>query len=539
MMSFFRCLVLIASYLGAMNLVLAQWVQVNNSTADLYTSFAIRGTTILAGTDGGGVYRSTDSGSTWNLANNGLTNLYVHTLAVGDSHFFAGTSGGMYVSTDNGSHWTFLNNGVSGTVSSFSKIGSNLFVGTEGYGVYVSTDNWAHGTAVNTGLANQRVTSLAVIGSILFAGTEFDGNLGSEGLYLSRNNGINWTAVNNGLQRNDINCLAAVGSKLFVDGTHLSTDTGKSWTSVSGDFYIQINDLTVSRKNLFLATVSGGVFLLRNDSLNWIAVGDDFTQQSVESIIADSTYLFAGTYYGGLWRRPLSEMIPIASEEWGFILDNDSANHGQLNFEKYSNRITVNGSWRSMYQGSIIQGVISSGTATVADTIISMTLHGTATNLDAPYGHQNSLFTESLGGSAYNGISSGTYSLDFSATGWPSNIQGSFDATRLNGSGVTGGVVTGVDKTGDVVPKAFTLSQNYPNPFNPTTSISFNIPSRSFVSLKVFDAVGRVVSTIVSEVLPAGNYTKRWNAIGMPSGVYFYRIQAGSFVQTKKLILLK
>ena len=87
--------------------------------------------------------------------------------------------------------------------------------------------------------------------------------------------------------------------------------------------------------------------------------------------------------------------------------------------------------------------------------------------------------------------------------------------------------------------RTFNLSQNYPNPFNPSTSISFILPSRSFVSLKVFDLIGREVAIIVSEEMSAGSYSRQWNAANMSSGIYFYRLQAGSFTETKKLILLK
>jgi hypothetical protein len=84
-----------------------------------------------------------------------------------------------------------------------------------------------------------------------------------------------------------------------------------------------------------------------------------------------------------------------------------------------------------------------------------------------------------------------------------------------------------------------TLNQNYPNPFNPTTNISFTIPFRSYVTLKVFDICGKEVSTLASGLLPAGNHSFQWDASFLPSGIYFYRIQAGNFVQTKKLCLLK
>jgi hypothetical protein len=91
------------------------------------------------------------------------------------------------------------------------------------------------------------------------------------------------------------------------------------------------------------------------------------------------------------------------------------------------------------------------------------------------------------------------------------------------------------------------LSQNYPNPFNPSTNITFNLHSKAFVSLKLFDVLGREVAALMNEELSAGVYTRQWNAANMPSGVYFYRLQvsqtsggqAGSYIETKKLVLLR
>jgi hypothetical protein len=100
-------------------------------------------------------------------------------------------------------------------------------------------------------------------------------------------------------------------------------------------------------------------------------------------------------------------------------------------------------------------------------------------------------------------------------------------------------MVTSVDKPSTDLSTHFNLMQNYPNPFNPSTSISFSLPKRSFVSLKVFDLLGKEVATIVSEELAAGIYSQTWNAANMSSGIYFYRLQAGSYIKTKKLILLR
>jgi len=85
----------------------------------------------------------------------------------------------------------------------------------------------------------------------------------------------------------------------------------------------------------------------------------------------------------------------------------------------------------------------------------------------------------------------------------------------------------------------FSLSQNYPNPFNPSTKISYSIAAAGIVSLKIYDILGREVSTLVNEEKPVGRYEVNFNASQLASGVYFYQIKAGDFVQTKKLMLLK
>ena len=89
------------------------------------------------------------------------------------------------------------------------------------------------------------------------------------------------------------------------------------------------------------------------------------------------------------------------------------------------------------------------------------------------------------------------------------------------------------------VPREYNLFQNYPNPFNPSTKIGFRIPDFEFVSLKIYDILGREVSTLVNEEKPAGSYEVEFNAANLSSGAYFYKIRAGSFVQTKKMILLR
>ena len=150
------------------------------------------------------------------------------------------------------------------------------------------------------------VWSLAVSGTNLFAATN------SGGVFLSTNNGTSWTAVNNGLTDSDVQSLAVSGTNLFagtVGGVFLSNNNGASWIEVNNgltDSYVQA--LAVSGTNLFAGTW-GGVFLSTNNGASWSAVNTGLTNSLVLSLAVSGTNLFAGTSRGGVWRRPLSEMI--------------------------------------------------------------------------------------------------------------------------------------------------------------------------------------------------------------------------------------
>ena len=90
-------------------------------------------------------------------------------------------------------------------------------------------------------------------------------------------------------------------------------------------------------------------------------------------------------------------------------------------------------------------------------------------------------------------------------------------------------------------PAEFSLSQNFPNPFNPSTEFNFQISPQSagFVTLKIYNTLGEEIATVVNEHLDAGTYSRNWIANGIPSGVYYYRLQAGTFSEEKKLLLLR
>jgi hypothetical protein len=177
------------------------------------------------------------------------------------------------------------------------------------------------------------------------------------------------------------------------------------------------------------------------------------------------------------------------------------------------------------------------------------------TNLNTFGGYENGAWlirAEGTAGSTFDRITvtpeSGTIQPGGSQT-----IQITFDATGLSNNTYTGEVnitsnggsitipidfIVGVD---DLIekPVSFELHQNYPNPFNPSTKINYSLPASSKVSLVVYDILGRKIKTLVNEFQNAGKYNVDFNAEHLSSGVYFYRLSAGRFSETRKLLLLR
>ena len=119
--------------------------------------------------------------------------------------------------------------------------------------------------------------------------------------------------------------------------------------------------------------------------------------------------------------------------------------------------------------------------------------------------------------------------------GWASGEGGTILHTT-DGGGVVS--VERSDNSSSMV-EQYLLSQNFPNPFNPSTIITFQIPKTGLVTLKIYDVLGRQVTTLVNEELNVGKHETVFDASRISSGIYFYQLKAGSFVQTKKMILIK
>jgi ligand-binding sensor domain-containing protein len=379
-------------------------------------------------------------------------------------------------------------------------------------------------------------------GTNLFAGTD-------DGVFISSDNGTSWRAASAGLSNTPVQALAALGTNLFTgsrDGIFLSTDNGTSWTwSSKGLSYSSVRAFVISPNamggtNLFAGTGGGGVFLSTNNGISWTPAG--LTHVNIRSLALSSdgkgdTNLFAGTNGSGVFRS----------------IDNGK-------------------SWTEVSTGLIYAGipslaVCSDGTDNnnlIAGTwggIFFSTNYGTSwteasTGLTFTYVYCLAVSPNGVGGTnIFAGTWDGVFLSIDNGSNWIAVNTGltntDVHSLVVFGNnlfvGTDGGVwkrslpemITSVNTLSTALQKHFNLRQNYPNPFNPVTTISFELPAKSFVTLKVFDGLGREVTTLISGELTAANYSHKWNAESLPSGVYFYRLQAGNYTATRKLFLLK
>jgi hypothetical protein len=344
--------------------------------------------------------------------------------------------------------------------------------------VYVSTNNGS--TWSQTSLNNQFVYSLAVNGSNIFAGTY------TSGVYVSTNNGATWTQTS--LNNQYVVSLAVSGSYIFAgvyyNGVYVSTNNGATWTQTTlntGDVY----SLAVSGSNIIAGKYLNGVYISSNNGGTWTQTA--LNNQTIQSLFVNGNDVYAGTYYSaGIYKSTNN------GATWN--------RYGLSNRSVYSFALSGN----SIIAGSDGYGVFVSP------------------NNDTNWVQRN----EGLVGMerVYGLCTLNNYII--AATDYSLYRRGLIE-------------FLGIKQISEQVPAHFTLSQNYPNPFNPSTKIKFDIPKSDFVSLKIFDILGREVAALVNEQLNSGTYEAEFNGTNYPSGVYFYKLMAGDFTETKKLVLVK
>jgi photosystem II stability/assembly factor-like uncharacterized protein len=442
---------------------------------------------IIAGSEYAGIYLSTDNGANWSQSNNGIQSSYTQRLFVNDNVIYAGTLSGLYKTTDDGSTWYESDNGIQNPqIYTFCKNkDGDIFIGTNEGGIYKSSNDGASWVKIATAPNDYGVS---VIGDI---------SVNSKGYIYIINDRSGY---------------------LYFQGGQLlrTTDEGKTWENLLSNVpnYWSTRILIDSLNNIYLGNHNNEILESSDYGNTWqvYKLGTDTTVDGISCIVMDNqgklyaglnkwehfSEIYASTKYGSDWNKSFTIDLSQLDVTLNGVAFSDNNLYASLGFLSTD---------LSLFNNKGNPGVLYTSMTNNSNQWIQPSGTPEWTPSDIVFSNKDIGFLGTLG--------NGVYSNHKSSTNVNNNSKG--NQKIIN----------------------YQLAQNYPNPFNPTTTINYSIPKPSFVTIKVYDILGREIKTLLNEEKHSGNYKVDFDGNKFTSGIYFYRIRAGDFMETKKLILLK
>lgn len=423
---------------------------------------------ILGETQNGGIFRTTNGGASWNQSQSGL-NMSESVAWVAPIIAHPTVSGtfftartSVYKTTNNGGSWTAISSPVNGT--------------------YPIREMAISKTNPNIMYA----TSIALI-------------------FKSTDGGVNWTNVTTGLPNrtitsvnvhpSDENIVLLTFSGFGTDKVYKSTNGGSSWVSIDGPLPdAPVNDLFIytinpGKPNTYFVATDIGVFVTDDNGVSWTEIPSGIPNTVIMHLdYSDSTKMLrAATHGRGVYEAYIDFTIPVELTAFDASIDNKIVNIiWSTATETNNSHFEVERKLKNL-EWEKIGEVGGAGTTTIPQTY---------------------LFKDDFSFKSYEGkILYRLKQVDF---------DGSFEYSKV------------ISVEVNFIPEKFAISQNYPNPFNPNTTISYSIPKGegNQVTIKVYDLLGKEVSTLVNEFKTPGNYQIAFNADGLTSGIYFYLYEA-------------
>ncbi|MCL5030085.1 MAG: SpaA isopeptide-forming pilin-related protein [Bacteroidetes bacterium] len=450
--------------------------------------------------------------------------------------------------------WSPLGTGVNGIVYALAEDGNNLFVGgsfTIAGGVNVKNLAMWNGSSWSDvgGGVNGLVQALKVVGTKLYVGGTFTiaGNVSAKNIAMW--DGTNWNALGEGTN-GTVKALEAINTDLYVGGYFTIAGlvnasciakwnmTSSTWSALGGGVTPQASygvlslikngtDLFVGGRFWGTGGASGALNIVKLNTTNssWSPIGTGPTPGLGNGTVYASSILNGELYVGGdfqiagslsnvvnritKWDNANSVWLPLGSgTAGGFVvaaLKSDAQN------------LYAGGSFTSA-------GNVSANRIAYWDNANWISLGAGISGNTSPYPFVKAI--EIMGSDIYAG---GAFSI---AGTVPAN-----NIAKYSCSGTTTSV--GDDKTNTEIPTKYQLNQNYPNPFNPTTTIRYDLPKAGFVKITVYNILGQEIRVLVNEEKNPGVYEIKFDAKYLASGIYFYTIRTGDFIQSKKMILLR
>ncbi len=508
------------------------------------TSFAQLGSNIFIGTDNTGIYYTSDNGKNWSQSKTNLPDSQIESLTVLKGILYAGTFNFyVYSSSDNGMTWQPFSNGLNDpTVFALAANDSCIYAGTISLGIFKLSYGNTTWQPVNKGFPGTVAYCLAVKGDTIVAGTQFDG------VFISFNSGDTWLHRTSNLPNtsdNNINTIAIQDSMVFVgrgmSGLYYSDNWGLSWTSVDAGFFTnqQVVAFTAIGDRYYAGLSEVGIYRSLDKGKSWKLFNSNLPENIYPAkFYWYGSYLFLGLYNSPAYPGGLYRLAPGDSSwtEMKLGINNPSINdivsgHGRI-FAATNNgifySIDTGNTWYHLNPNLPFTHVNSLTIIPNNGTLISSNELGASVSYDL--GHSWILENQGFSKGSYPNTLVLNNKFIFATT--------SEGIMRRSLSELIGTV--GIkEEDHNNLPDKFSLEQNYPNPFNPSTKIEYSIPHSEKVTIQIYNILGKRVATLVNEEKPAGNYEIVFDGSNLPSGVYFYQIRAGSYIETRKMLLLK
>lgn len=402
--------------------------------------------------------------------------------------------------------WTLCNGTAGDNITKIVKVNNTLFAGvmntTFAGRILKSTDNGMNWDSVSTGYILSGIFDVSSMGNSVYFGTY------ERGIIWSTNEGLTWNqSFVNGVNGNGVFNVLTSGnivitrSNTYVNSIYYySSDNGNSWNPLYTGTLSFLPNYSYNTDSLFFVASQRGLVISSNHGLNWVMPTNiglptfPDGRKNLYAMYLNNGNIYAGCIHGFAYSSNMG--ISWVCTDMGFsdfctFTDFKSANG--FVFGSVSNSVSTNTGVYKTTNNGVNWTVINSGlpsNASVASLLVSGDYLIAGTNYD------------------------GIFRIPLST-------------------------ITSSGNQGNEIAVNYSLEQNYPNPFNPSTKISFSIPTSGYVSLKVYDILGKEVNTLVNEVKSAGSYSVNLNASSLTSGIYFYKLESGNFSKTMRMILIK
>jgi photosystem II stability/assembly factor-like uncharacterized protein len=364
--------------------------------------------------------------------------------------------------------------------------------------VYYATDdnsNW-----IATGI--EYSLTIQIISNYIFVGT-YD-----NGMFYSKDNGLSWNEANEIMggnqsldtipiytliRKNDNVYLGTINNQVDGGSLYFTNIESLIWTPLNNGIEGRVYSLATNGNDIFAGTNYSNVFYTINEGQSWIKTHIGNFTDDVQSIVVKGDTIIAGTNSRGAY---------ISTDKGG--------NWSSIGLEHFGAGLDLD-----FAEGKLFAAIGYSA-------------------LD-----KNGVYYSSDYGNNWYAINEGLPTKKI----WSIDIFNDTLYVGTENEGVWYRPISGIiNNIGDDIiylQDHFAVNQNYPNPFNPATKIKYEIPELSFVTLKVYDVLGNEIIILINEDKSVGSYTVEFDATSLPSGIYFYRLQAGDYIETNKMVLMK